>query len=231
VSDGECPNDCGSDEDIDCCESYGKSLVDGKCVADSSKCQVNSDCEDTCTGSNIVENYCDISTFTCKTNNTTDCSLEKETIAGKEFSNTCVNLECSLNKDELITHQKEVSAAWKEYNDARQSLTSLEHKMDDIMLKQAEGLTQELMISTYTSLNFISGGFIQILSDATANVIEEGLSALGRGDEAAMNKGETFAWAYNNRTKIRAEIILIDAKLEVFSNLNKEITAKINSFE
>jgi hypothetical protein len=229
VSDGECPSDCGSTDDYDCCESYGKSWTNGTCQADNSKCQVDSDCPDVCDGSKIVDNYCDNSTFTCKVWKENDCSTQKETIAGKEFSKTCSNLKCTLDKASLETHKKELSDSWKEHSAARQALTGLEYKMDDIMLKQAEGLTQELMISTYTSLNFISGSFIQILSDLTVNAIEEGLSALGRGDEAAMSKGETFVWAYNNRTKIRNELDLIDAKLELLSNLSTEINNKLSS--
>ncbi len=195
----------------------------------SKECQFDSDCSDLCFGSKIIDNYCDLTNYSCKVAKETDCSLEKEIIVNKEYSKTCSNLTCTLNKTELENDKLDISNTWKEYNNLRQELTKLEAHMDDIMLKQAEGITQELMITTFNSLNIISGNWIKLLEDATVNLIDEGLAALANGDQTQMSKTQTFSWAYNNREKLRIELIKVDAMLNSLQNANQELTNKINS--
>jgi hypothetical protein len=194
-------------------------------------CQFDSDCKDTCVGTKIVDYYCDLKEYTCEIAKETDCAQEKEIIIGKEYSKICSNLNCVISKTELEDYKKEISDIWKQHNDLRQELTKLEFLMDDIMLKQAEGITQELMIKTFNSLNTISGNWIQLIADITINTIDDGLAALARGDTTNMDKGETFAWAYNNREKIREETRIIDEKLLILSNMTKELTQKISELE
>jgi hypothetical protein len=191
-------------------------------------CQFDSDCKDTCNGTKIIDYYCDLSNYTCKIAKETDCSIEKELIVGKEYSKTCSNLICTFNKTELEKDKLAVSNLWKEHNNLRQELTNLEVLMDDIMLKQIEGITQELMVKTFNSLNIISGNYIQLIADVTVNSIDDGLNALKNGDQTSMNKADTFSWAYNHREKIRAEIKIIDEKLNIFFNMSKELTETIN---
>jgi len=229
VSNGECGDSCGTDEDFDCCVGMGKSWIDGSCQADSSKCLHDSDCPDACSGESIADNYCDIQSHTCKTSKTTACE-NTSLIAGKTFTETCFDGPiCKLDKQELEEHQDELVAEWQKYNSMRQDVTGLIALMDDIMLKQAEGITQELMVTTYEALNVITGSWIQFLGEAGAKVIEDGLSVLASGDDSAMTKGETFAWAYNNRATLRTELDSIDAKLEELSTKVNEATTAVNS--
>jgi len=49
------------------------------------------------------------------------------------------------------------------------------------------------------------------------------------GNDSAMTKGETFAWAYNNRKTLRTEFGSIDARLEELLIQVSEVTDVINS--
>lgn len=188
------------------------------------KCEFNSECKSTCEGFKIAKQYCDINTYKCKFDKYVDCSLQSETIVGRKIKKSCIDLQCKTSILELQNYKDEISKEAVNYNKAAGQVRTAIKLMDDIAIGALEGMFAETLQTTFEALNIISGNPIQLIGEGIASVVTQGMDIISKGDDEASKKPEMFAWALNNRAKLRSEVKVLEVKFEE----TKEIVEKLD---
>ncbi len=223
---------CDPLTDRACCIDEGKCWIDNNCKSCSEgECQFKSDCSSYCKGNLIQDRDCNLKTATCEDTFTNDCSNYNAVILDETHYLTCKDSECVVKIEELQTRRDEASKLALDYTLAAEDVRSAVVVMDDIALGALEGLFAETLQTTFEALNVISGNWIQLLGEAGASIVLDGLTYVSKGDDEVMTKPDLFRWAIDNRDVLRLEeeslVRQADKTKELVKQLDQEI-AKLN---
>ncbi len=233
----EAPEDTGESaemcdiNDKDCCLSITNMCwIDGECKKCSEgDCQFESDCAPICEENMLVKQWCNPHTAACEPEAEafwTDCTKQKDTIAGLEISRVCKGSACVVDETTLQSSRQDLVDQYNKYTYARQEVTKLRMTFDRYCLRALSDVTNKLIIDTALMMGSLPTSMMDVVTDNVAKLIDTGANKMVEGDQPLMGTEEFIAYSCNMNKVLTQELKIIDKKQEIVLEQIKEIESK-----